>query len=97
VVEGVTGRRQAVGAAPDGHAFPVAVGTAAGFGDAGGVEIDVVGDEDIEQAVAVVVDEGAAGAPAIAGDGKAGARGDVLEFAVAEVAVEGVMAVVSDE
>ena len=42
------------------------VETGAGFGERRGlgVEVDVIGDEEIEMAVAVVVDKGAAGVPA---------------------------------
>ena len=61
------------------------------------VEIHVVGDEKIEIAVAVIVDEGAAGAPARAGDGQPGFRRDVGEFAAAPVAVQDVGPVVGDQ
>ncbi len=42
------------------------VGAAGGLGERRGldVEVDVVGDEEVEMAVAVVVEEGAAGVPA---------------------------------
>ena len=61
------------------------------------VHVDVVGDEEIELAVAIVVNEGAAGAPArfLAGDARLFA--DVGEGAVAVVVVENVLAVVGDE
>ena len=63
------------------------------------VEVDVVGDEEIEMAVFVVVDPGAAGVPARFGAGleQAGAFGDVGEGAVAVVVIENILAVVGDE
>ena len=76
------------------------VGAARGFRQRGGldVEVDVVGDEEIEVAVLVVVEKGAAGVPAQSWFcGQAGLRGDVGEGAVAVVAVEDVLAVVADE
>ncbi len=65
VVEDVLAAVEAGRAAGDLHAF---VGAAGGFGQRGGldVEVDVVGDEEIEVAVLVVVEEGAAGVPALA-------------------------------
>ena len=75
------------------------VGAVGVFGQRGGleVEVDVVADEEVEVAVLVVVEEGAAGVPAQAVLEEAGLFGDVGEGAVAVVAVEGVLAVVADE
>ena len=77
------------------------VGAGTFFGERSGfqVEVDVVGDEEIEMAVFVVVDPGAAGVPARFGAGleEAGAFGDVGEGAVAIVVIENVLAVVGDE
>ena len=96
VVEDVLAALEAGRAAGDLDAF---VGAAGGFGERRGldVEVDVVGDEEVEVAVAVVVEKGAAGVPAGGALGEAGFRGDVGEGAVAVVAVEDVLAVVGDE
>ena len=96
VVEDVFTTLQAGWAAGDLNAF---VGAAGGFGVGRGldVEVDVVGDEEVEMAVAVVVEEGAAGVPTGGGLEEAGFGGDVGEGAVAVVAVEDVLAVVGDE
>ena len=61
------------------------------------IEVDVVGDEEIEPSVAVVVEEGGARAPSRAWCGEAGAGGDVGERAVAVVAKQPVLAVERDE
>ena len=61
------------------------------------VHIDIVGDEEIELAIAVVVHEGAAGIPALAIAGDAGFFADVRKSAVAVVVKENVFAEVSDE
>ena len=74
---------QALRPAVDRNALPQAVGALPGSGAVGEVEAQVVGDEQIEPAVAVVVDERAAGAPARPPVAQPGARGDVLEAAVA--------------
>ena len=79
------------------HSLPFAVLAAAGLGRLVQIEVDIVGDEDIEVAVAIVIDEGAARTPARAGDRQAGLGGDVGEFAVAAIAVEAVRPVVGDE
>src|SRR6266404_2543211 len=70
-----------------------------GFGNGRGlqVEIDVVGDEEIEVAVAIVVHESAAGVPALAVSGDARFFADVREGAVAVVVVENVFSEVGDE
>jgi hypothetical protein len=67
VEEGVGGVGEAARAAHDGDAFPHAAGAGAGFGSGGEIEVDVVGDDQVELAVAVIVDEGAASAPLLAG------------------------------
>ena len=82
--------------AGDHHAF---VETRAGLRHRRGlqVHVDVVGDEEIELAVAIVIDEGAARAPARLLACDAGLLADVGEGAVAVVVVENVLAVVGDE
>ena len=63
VIQNVLAALQARRAAGNHHAF---VEARAGFGHRRGrqIEIDVVGDEQIEVAVAIVIDEGASGVPA---------------------------------
>ena len=73
------------------------VGGVAGPGRLLHVEGDVVGDEEIDVAVAVEIQETTAGAPSAGRPGEAGALGHVGERAVAVVMVEHVAAVVADE
>jgi hypothetical protein len=61
------------------------------------IEVDVVGDEDVEPAVAVVVEERAPRVPAQPVLRQAGAGRDVLERAAAGVPEESVLPVVGDE
>ena len=65
------------------------------------IEVDVVGDEQIEVAVAVVIDESAAGVPAVQPlsrcRGDAGLSRDVRERAVAVVVLQDAVAPVGDE
>ena len=61
------------------------------------VEVDVVSNEQVEIAIAVVVGEGAARTVANAGDGKLSFFGDVLEGAVAAIAIERVVSLGSDQ
>src|SRR5439155_8595542 len=96
VIENVFSAVETRRAASNHNAF---VEARAGFGNGRGlqVEIDVVGDEEIEAAVAIVVDESAAGVPALAGAGDAGFFADVGKGAVAVVVVEDVFPEVRDE
>src|SRR5216683_2966269 len=96
VIKNIFRPRQAAWAAHHRHAFPHAGGPLAGSGRGGQIEIDVVGDEQIELAVAVVVNKGAAGAPGFSVAGNLGFLADVGEGAVAVVVVEDVFAVVRD-
>ena len=65
------------------------------------IEIDVVGDEQVQMAVPVVIHERAAGVPAalpVAGIGRdAGLSGDIGELAVAVVVPQRAIAPISDE
>ncbi len=72
VEEDVGGAGEAAGAAHDGCALPHAARFGSRSGGGGEVEVDVVGDDEIEAAVAVVVEEGAACAPLFAGARGAG-------------------------
>jgi len=96
VEENVFAADEAGGSAGDEHSFVI---TGAGFGDGRGGEIhvDVIGDEEIELAVAIVIDECAAGIPALATGGDAGFFADVGESAVAIVVIENIFAEVGDE
>ena len=67
------------------------------LGRARGVEGHVVGDEQIEVAVAIVIEETAARAPTVLDAGHARLLGDIREGAVAVVAVEHVSPEVGDE
>ena len=79
------------------QAFPQAVRTLAGLGRGIEVEPQVVGDEEIEAAVAVVVDKRAAGAPAHVAPAEPGGRRHVLEPCTAVVAIQDVVTVVREE
>ena len=61
------------------------------------IEIDVVGDEQIELAIAIVVDESAAGAPASSRARDSGLFTHIGEGAVPIVVVQNILAEVSDE
>src|ERR1700692_4654368 len=61
------------------------------------IEIEVIGDKQIELAIPVVVDPGAAGAPARPVQAQSGFPGYVGKSAVPVVVVEDVLAPVSDE
>ena len=79
----------------------VLAGAGLGKGGSFRIEVDVVGDEEVEVAVFVVVEEGAAGVVAsqagFGAGGDAGFSGHINEFAVAEVLPEGTVAPVGDE
>ena len=66
-----------------------------GAGAVDKIEVHVVGDHQIEMAVAIVVDEGASGAPGLAGAGDAGLLGHFGENSVL-VVIETILAVVGD-
>src|SRR4051794_32217271 len=94
--ERVWGVGEPAGTAHDCDPLPHASRTCARLRGGGEVEVNVIGDEDIELAIAVVVDEGAAGAPLFAGSGGAGLFGDVAEGAMALVVEEVVFTVGRD-
>ena len=96
VIDHVGRAGKAARTAHDGDAFPHATGASAGLGSCREIEVDVVGDDEIEFAVAVVVDEGAAGAPLFAGACDSGLLGYFFEGAVALVVEEAVLAVAGD-
>jgi hypothetical protein len=96
VVENIFSALQAGRAAGYLNSF---IGTAGGFGERRGldVEVDVVGNEEVEIAVAVVVEEGATCIPTSFRLQQTGFRSDVGEGAVAVIAIENVLAVVADD
>ena len=96
VVEDVRRALEAAGAAHDGNSLPDACRGLAGRGRVGEVEVHVVGDGEIEFSVAVIIDEGAAGAPFFAGSGDACLLGYLFEGAIALVVEEAVFAVAGD-
>src|SRR5271167_4017890 len=67
VVENICCGGESLWAAHDRDAFPDAGGALTGSGCGGEIEVDIVGDHYIEVAIAIVVDEGAAVAPGLAG------------------------------
>jgi hypothetical protein len=62
----------------------------------GEVEVHIVGDGEVEFAVAIVINEGTAGAPLFSCSGDAGLLGHLFEGAIALVVEEAVFAVGSD-
>ena len=96
VVEDVLAALQSRWAAGNHHAL---VETRTGFGDrrGGQVHIDVVGDEEVEAAIAIVIDEGAACVPAGAFACDAGLQADIGEGSVSVVVIEDVLTVISDK
>ena len=85
--------RHALWSAVDGDALPQAVRSLALLGGGREVELQVVRDEQVEAAVAVVVDEAAATAPAGCVRSEAALRGRVGEAAGAGIAEQPILAV----
>ncbi len=88
---------QSARTAHDGNTFPDTRGGAAGLGRVLGIEIHVVGDEEIEAAVAIVIDKAAAGGPTDVIVPESGFARDVGEGAVAVVVEENVVSPEGDE
>ena len=97
VIERIVGHGQPLRAAYDHDSFPLAVLAASGLWCLTQIEVDIVRDEDIQVAVAIVVDKRTARSPARAGDRQAGGPGDIREFSATHVPVEAVVAVVRDQ
>src|SRR5208337_1051331 len=91
-VKGMPPKRQALGAAVDRDAFPIAVHTGSWFGNVLKVELQVIGDEQIHVTIPVVIEEGASRTPSDLGIHQAGFFGDIFERAVSQVAVKLVLA-----
>src|SRR5437868_15116126 len=82
VIENVLRAGKSAGAAHHGHSFPHAGRTLAGSWRGRKVEVDVVGDHEIEVAVAIVVNPRAPRAPRLAGPSYARSLGHLGENAV---------------
>src|SRR5262249_46343770 len=96
-IEREPARRQASWTAVDWNALPSAVGIFAGPRHCGEVELEVVGDEQVQVAIPVVVDESTSGSPARARFEQARLAGDVGERSIAVVAVQDVLPPIRDE
>src|SRR4029077_16821057 len=96
VEQDVRGAIHAWRTASDHHAF-VQAGPGLGHGSGGQIHVDVVGDEKIKLAIAIVIDESATGVPALAVGGDTGPGGDIGKRAVAIVVVEDIVAEVGDK
>src|ERR1035441_5094518 len=90
-------RRQAARATVHRNALPVATGDLAGRRHGLEVKLQVVGDEQVQVAVAVVIHEGAAGSPSHSWREQTRFLGDIGEGAIPIIAVENVLTPVSDE
>ena len=80
-----------------GSPFHVQLTPCPGSGAVAEIEREIVGDEQIEVAVAIDVEQRTAGAPPIAAGIEAGLGRDVLEASLAEIAIQHVAAEVGDE
>src|SRR5579872_6262104 len=89
--------RKAARTAVDFHAAKHTVLVGARFGRAGKVEIEVIRYKQIEQAVAIVIDPRASGAPVGPVAADPGLPGDIGKGAVAVIVVQHVLAPVGDE
>ena len=96
VIENIFCSGQSLRAAHHGDAFPHTGGAIAGSRGGGEIEVHIVGDHEVEMAIAVVIDEGAAVAPGFAGASDARFFAYVGESAVAVVVIEDVFSVVGD-
>src|SRR5439155_16808310 len=96
VEENIFSADEARRAAGDHYTF-IWAGAGLGDGSSGEIHVNVIGDEEIELAVTIVVNESAARIPALAVSGDAGFFGDFAESAVAIVVVETIFAEVADE
>ena len=97
VEQGVPAFRQTAGTAHHRQPLPDAIGIGAGSRRGAQVQIHVVGNEEVHVAVAVVIQESAARAPAGARHRQFGLGGYVGKLPVAQIAIENVVAVVGDQ
>ena len=83
-------------AAGDHYGF-VEARTALGHGRGLEVEVDVIGDEEIELAIAIVINEGATCTPSGSSARHSGSLAYIGKASVAVVVIENILAVVGDE
>lgn len=88
--------RKAARAAHDGNAFPDARGAVTRSRCGGEIEVDVIGDHQVEMAITVVIDKGAAISPGFARAGDTCFLADGGKSSVAIVAIKDVFSVVGD-
>ncbi len=96
-VEAVLAVRKPARAAGYRHSHPAAIRRLAGLRGAFQIEVEIVGDKQVEVAVAVVIEESASRAPAVCRLRQTGGLGHVRESAVAVIAIEDVLSPVGDE
>jgi len=96
VVQNIFRAGQALRAAHHRNAFPDTRGSVARRGGSGQIEIDVVGDHQVEAAVAIIVDKGATGSPSLAGACHAGFLAHIGECSVAVVVIQHILTVIGD-
>ena len=89
--------RKTSGAAVDRDAFPIAVDARARFGHLLKIELKIIGNEEVQIAVAVVIQKGASRTPAHFRTSQSSFLRDVFESTVSLVAVEAVLAIVGAE
>src|SRR5262249_10248022 len=94
VIEDVMPHREPYGAARNCKAFPDTLIATPGPGRLIEIKVHVIGDEQIEEAIAVVAGKGTACSPPNARCGKLGMLCDIREFPVAEIAVKHVVSVI---
>src|SRR5262249_43746790 len=97
VVERVGSRRQPSRAAHNRQALPHAIRVAAFRGCRGYIKVDIMSYEQIELAVTIIVDKGAAGAPTWRLLVEPSLFSDVDEFALAVIPVKDVLSIVGHE
>jgi hypothetical protein len=88
---------QATGTTVDRDALPIAVSARTGAGYVIEIELEIVRDEQVEMAIAIVIEEGAAGTPSGFGVDETRFASDIFKGTVSQIAVELVLPEVSAE
>jgi len=96
-IQGMMTGGKAARATLDRHAAEIAIGAGARNGGVFEGEADVIGDEQVKMAIAIVIDKSATGAPARLVVEQAGVFGDIGEGAVTIVAEQDVLAEIGAE
>src|SRR6185503_7221856 len=81
----------------DGYALPGAIRSLARFGSVGDIEFQIISYEQVEFAIAVIIDEGAAGAPALSISKHSRLLRHITETTIAIISVENVLAPIRNE